>query len=703
LKINMKIVSIKFLLIFVILLIKNTKSCDVACATCSTGDTNTDCDTCNTDNQYYSLSTNAKACYSTATLQSQNYYLDNTVTPTVWKECNTSCLTCSKGTETDCLTCDVTKGLYIYNTSCAYRTSAPAGFYFDTNESKFKNCYTGCDICAELGDANNNKCYKCTNASWSIPNTQNCVDPNTALVKYFYDQTDSKWKQCYKGCKTCDGVGDSSNNKCTGETCETSDYIWFKDANDNRFCILKTAAPPVGYFYDASINGSAFTACHANCATCKLTGTDSKQNCLSCKNINQKVLTNDANNNCYDVTGANPNPPTGYGWNGISSFIYDNSNCFSSCSTCNALGNEQNHNCIKCKLSYFPLSTDIKQCFNSKSGYYTDASINQWKQCNSSCLTCLDGVSCLTCAVNKYKNSLTNLCVDNCPDGFYKDTTDKTCKPCSFPCLNCESKESCLTCPTTYILGNGNAKKCTRACLDNQYSDNVGNCLSCPIQCATCSNGFTCLTCAQGYFAFADKCTKECPQGYYMKTDNNGIQQCYLCDDACLECTNNSKVCKCKPGLFISPSEGNICAKNCPVNQYPDSTGLCKTCTEMGKLINSDQCIDQCPMYHFPFNGICKTCKDAGQFNYGEGCIPECPSGYAVTELNHCYLSATHVDPSKIISELNTILECDPQPCLNVGICKTTYSNGQAVNYCECAANYYGRRCEYDSTESNKN
>jgi hypothetical protein len=665
---------------------KTWTQCDISCLTCS-GGISTNCLTCDKNKQLYKVSGNDNSCFTKATLPSANYYLDDTVDPGIWKQCNSSCLTCSGSAGTNCLTCDNTKSMYIYNKSCAFKANSPSKFYFDTAESKFKNCHTTCDVCSELGTTADNKCEKCLDNTWSVPKTNNCIDPNTSIDRYTYD-TD-KWVECYPSCKACNGVGDTSNHKCTGETCISADFIWFK-SDDKTSCLGKTS-PPNGYFYDMTINANAFTACHSNCATCSKTGTDSAQNCFTCKNNDQKVLTNDGKNNCYDITGAAPVVPSDYTWK-ADKFVYNNSNCYTSCHTCIAPGDASNHNCLTCKYNFFPLSTDTKQCFDKKAGSYIVPATNKWKQCDASCSTCLNETSCETCANGKLKDSNNKLCTSTCSDGYFKDTTDNSCKPCIHPCVTCEAKDSCLSCPVTYILTTGAIKKCFKNCMNNQFSDAIGSCFDCPSRCATCEDGFTCKTCTNGYFLFTDNCIKDCPAGFYLFTNTDGSKQCNPCDSVCSECNDGTKACKCKEGFFTSDG---ICMNSCPAGQYPDNLGKCLSCVQQGKVVLGDNCIGQCPIGYISDNGFCKTCLIAGKYLYNNECISKCPDSYEYNSNNVCYPNNVPLIP-RITSELTMMTECNPQPCLNQGACTTSYKGGHNTVFCKCPDGFYGRRCEYD-------
>jgi hypothetical protein len=613
--------------------------------------------------------------------------------------CSTGCNGCATDQAAvapeDCAACKTADGYYSKSgatdpMACYYKTTPPAGFFFDATNNVFKSCYTTCKYCSgPSDDAAAQKCEVCKEGAL-VPGTSNCKKSDEAVSGFFWN-TD-KWTKCWDGCTTCASAGAVDNHNCS--VCADT-YLKLTDAG-NTFCYKKTT-PPQGYFLKAQTD-TAFTKCGTSCATCAAEANGNNQNCSSCINPDTlKLFVKDGNTTCENIQ----TPPTGYTWNTTLKAWQLNAGCFESCALCSAAGDATTNNCLTCKAGYLQLSDKTTQCSKTNPGsYFLDAGKSQWAKCNAACGTCNDASSCDTCAAGKSKDPNQKLCVETCPEGTFKDSNK--CRPCVFPCKTCSNQDTCISCANTELYTiNTNSNKCDPKCFNTTigiFKDNVGVCGTCAAGCSKCTNPFTCTECAANYFKFQDNCVSACPAGFYQK-EVTGVKTCLPCNSACATCADETTKCtSCAVGIVRNPDRS--CVVACDGGQTPDAGGNCKTCVELGNYKFQDNCVKSCPPGLFPNNGVCMTCKDSGRYLYNNSCVSQCPTGFVFSATNVCFFQNNVTpDMSIIYSENTDILECDPQPCRNGGVCQTDRVNVQNVNYCECPNGFYGRRCEYKYTD----
>ncbi len=468
---------------------------------------------------------------------------------------------------------------------------------------------------------------------------------------------------CPTSCLTCD----DSETKCL--TCDQANDMYLANTTP-ILCYLNTATVP-GFFFNTQI--STFDACHINCQNCSELGDNNDNKCTSC-NTGSALI----NNNCYDINS----PPTGYSWSTLlTRFVY--SPCYLSCTVCDGPGDDNNHNCFTCKDLFFK-KQGTKNCYNMiPKGFYFNN--NVFSPCDSSCETCDNGTSCRTCANNKYKSANSNFCVDNCPIGYFQGI--KVCNHCPSSCNSCSDAVTCTACANGYTLSNN---RCASTCQIDQYIDTTGNCVTCPNECATCDNAFNCKTCKPGFFLFKNSCIKTCPDRTYY----NG-STCTSCISLCAKCSEAKYCLQCDPLSFtrvqtVFGVPKYTCSNLCEEGRFVVD-GICKTCAEIGKVLENNVCVDSCSPGNYSDNGVCKSCLSSGRFIYDGQCVNYCPNNYLWGFNQNCFPNnlVMSYNINSVLS--NDIIECTPNPCRNNGICS---KNGNNVT-CSCDPNFWGSRCEF--------
>lgn len=215
--------------------------------------------------------------------------------------------------------------------------------------------------------------------------------------------------------------------------------------------------------------------------------------------------------------------------------------CDLSCETCT-----DSVSCEVCINSYQRISDEHPSLCRSNcpsATYYDDIS-SECKPCDSNaCSNCMISSNlCTDClSFNPPRYLKDRSCLSDCGDRFFGDDLSRKCLPCSSTCLRCSGSSSnqCLSCIQTsmnkYLLNN----ECLAQCPDNLILNKQNNnCEPCPSTCSTCNND-GCATCPGGYPAIDGKCKIVCPQGQVWVAPNN----CEACDSKCDFCSDVTKAC----------------------------------------------------------------------------------------------------------------------------------------------------------------
>ena len=679
------------------------KKCDPACATChgapfTSPSTNTNCITCRTDLDYYPYDTTdtVKNCVSTVP---SGYYKDTTTTPPSYKKCNDACLECNGAatdTTTNCVEgkcADTYYGVDGLLTNCL--KNPPLYYFKDTSVTPniYKQCHSECLTCSGVGDSTDFKCIACKvngqngytgNTGHKIENTNNCY---YSTPDYYFLDSDNVYKKCYDSCLSCKGAGNANEHRC--DSCKDSTY---KKIHDTNNCVTSTPE----YYYDA---GDKYKPCYSTCATCNGDGTEDDNNCLSCRGENKfkyptkncissqpdhYYLEGDSYKKCDDscdtcsggtendctkcfydngyypisVSGTPPTTFRCYNTKPDNTYYLDTVNkvyskCYSTCASCSLGGDDTDNHCDSCdNTTYFPLFEKQSNCASNPPHYYKDG--NYYKKCftncdtcsiggdetNNNCLTCLSGTQsfdkgdgtfnckteclynqkyyegtcqycpnetavegnfCINCkSESKYKledsiectstSCIENPCDVSVPDGYYKvDDNFNYYKKCDPNCKTCSgSSTTCTSCDTsTSILYNSH---CYSSCPDDSKQlyrlDN--SCVeTCPEEYIVDEANHQCLSCLPNYKKKGDntRCytSSELPEGYFIiDTTNNIFDMCY---STCKECSaistdgNNQKCTSCKDTYFLELLPSTNCVPDCGSFLVADSAShKCVNC-----------------------------------------------------------------------------------------------------------------------------
>ena len=726
------------------------RPCYSTCATCS-GDgssTNNECNSCRDSNI---LIDGTQNCVSQAP---DHFYYDSL--SNTYKECDISCKSCSDSAD-NCIQCDYDNNYYPKegtSTPC-YNTKPDTNYYLDSNNKEYRECYSTCATCSQGGDATDNHCDTCDNSYYypMYDKQNNCAHQPEF---YYLDSTDNCYKRCYITCASCSEGGNDSEHKCTtciGGALETIQTDGTKrcvtDCKDNKklynndcyYCPEGTAvqgdscvnclsinqvkledpnficdvtscpdnlcAPSAqdGYFlYDDTLN--YYKKCDSNCKTCFGTRTS----CTSCNlDTDYKIL---YNNQCLDSC-----PVEG----GKQLYKLPDNTCVEECPDIYIV-DEINHECLSCYPDY-KNKGDNTNCYTFNQlpiGYkIIDTTNNIFDMCYSTCKECSEistnenEQKCTSCIDGNYLQilPLTN-CVSDCGDFLvsqnstwtcincktlstpaFKDKNDntkcysaqpsnsiivdqdtntfETCYPTCATCLAIstdQSNQQCLTCDSTHYLEYAKTN-CLGSCTDDYYQD---------------EDNHKCINCAaRGQYKFKDtnECTSNKSGGYEINNETGTLGRCFSTCETCNGEGNesNHNCISCKSGFYLQEDEVT-CKDECPDYLVIGSNNKCVTCkiseTEGFKFPNEDYCRPSIPdgaylinstynIISFCYNTcktcsavgdadnhLCESCQSAYNMQFGtHNCKPGCESNYAA-ENNEC-ISCESKGESHIQGELS--------------------------------------------------
>ena len=580
---------------------------------------------------------------------------------------NNKCTECNSNNE--CLICNNELGYYhiIEEKDASIKNcynTPPEQYYLNEVTKQYEHCHSTCLTCeGPFKEADNDhQCKKCISTHLKINNDNNCYE-DCGVNYYYFDENNNY--HCYDKAECPSGYNwiDSTKKcilKCKDDKLYNSIYEYKNTCYPN--C-------PNGQYINT--HGTEVCKCRTNIA-CQDCNDDNS--CLSCNNdkgyYHKKEESNLTVKNCYNSL----NIPKNY-------LLISNEYvaCYESCAECTTIGNENKHQCTKCKNGYTDLNNDGNCYEDCPYYYYFDEDDNNKYKCteenqcptnykliestkkciknckdadkyeyNNICQSACpqyytdtndDHICKLDCAnFNMYFNLEKTDCISEIPKGYYlEDEQKKFIGKCHQNCEECEASSTetnnnCLKCKSEgtmyYDFGN-----CKATCENGNYIDenNVKKCKCTKnISCKACNENAECLSCNndKGYYQLEEindndngiiKCEKD-PEGYYLSEPEKMYKKCY---EKCKSCTSDGEdnciECKAQYEFKKDFENDKKCYEKCTFNYYYDENRN-HFCTED----------DNCPnnMKLIPNKKMCiDLCKKDRQykFEFQGKCFERCP------------------------------------------------------------------------------
>ena len=398
--------------------------------------------------------------------------------------CSNNCVTCDNSTVYSCLSC--APGYY-WNSETQYcYDTCPAGYYGDSH----RNC-SSCDTaCATCSGPRETQCSSCNSGYYLFNNTCSESCPSG----YYQDNTTNTCTACNSICATC--IGPESSN-CTA--CIIGYYLDVSGLGCGTSC-------PVGYWLDQVHNNCS--QCSAECAVCS---GPSNQECASCA-VGYFLQPNS--------TICRSTCPAGfYGRN-------ENNNCLrcpEGCLSCDEWGT-----CSSCQAGYYLQPTQDRCEVSCPPGTWKNSTFSVCSFCHLDCSECFGPGrrECSACPAGKYLHPQTKECGTDCTDGYYKNFSSNECTTCNSSCATCTDADTCLTCSRGYFK-QPNTQTCLDSCPIYGYWHSSGNrsCSPCAEECLACSGPANddCYLCKANYYMqpFNSTCSSTCPEGYELDSTKN--------------------------------------------------------------------------------------------------------------------------------------------------------------------------------------
>jgi hypothetical protein len=644
------------------------QNCYSTCQTCTElGDAgNHKCNTCVSN--YYGKADNPTSCF---TGDVPLYYFDGTV----YQKCYSTCDTCktTQGNDDDhqCKTC--TAGYYpkIDNKSSCFTGTVPN--YFLIN-GIYQMCYPSCATCTkQIGTPSNHQCTACQTDHYpKADNKSSCFKDHVS--QYYFDGLE--YQNCYSSCEKCEVTGRADDHQCT--EC-FADYFP-KEGNQSN-CFTGSIK---GYY----LNENIYQKCHPNCDTCNGIGNVDDHKCTKCPSGYYSA--SDRTTSCF--TGDIP------------FYYFDNTvkiyqNCYKTCGTCKATGDDSNHNCATCNSNYFPIEGNPKNCYTgAMPGYSLDVSM--YKKCYKSCETCTDKKGtpedhqCEKCTTGYLFSPGTKNCfITGLPvPGYIFDAVTGLYTSCFRTCGQCEKlgneeDNKCFSCATNYYPVKempGQCKPNTDVVPFNYFDTADKQFLPCYKTCSTCfkfgtETSHNCIECKYNSFPLLGN-NKMC----YGSTDSVGgyfyDEKAFLfkpCYETCSSCfglgDKQAHLCSsCADLHYPLEDDKSRCYKESMIDEigyyfdkpskiFKKCYNTCATCDGAGDIRNpkckkcadgSEKCKTGCT--DITYNGYCLTqCPDTTIYDSSENKCVDCKKGQIVFEnncLDKCY--------DGYVQEGNTCVSC---------------------------------------------
>ena len=617
------------------------KKCNQRCLSCNqSGDNfNSNCIQCINDSYHFDP-IKSHHCIQKTELQTINYYVDNF--DNTYKLCHERCLECTGPNDTQCISCYNSRGYYFkeddMNHLCYSRDEIEDGFYLNLTENLIKKCNERCLSCSQSGTDLYSNCIKCINDDYHFHPTINnhCIKKEELPgINYYLDNITNKYKKCNNACKTCYGP---YNNNCI--LCNNIGGYYYKENNESQICYSRSNID-IGYYLDNENN--LFRHCNKRCLKCDEEGNDENTKCLKCNNslayhfdplisghclafdelininyyldwtldkfikCHESCSTCNNPNNCITCNNSkgyyfieNDNSGICYTKSTISIKYYLNLTdnlfklCNSRCYSCEIGGTNSESNCIKCQggsnyhFDPYKLNHCIKSNELPNSSFYLENSLDQYKICHESCLTCTGPFknNCTSCNGRTFFNTefFENQCLklEEIPINYYsKSSSGKfTYHKCHISCKTCLEGgiNKCTSCDISegyYPVEEKPGYCLTKSQIPIKYyfNQNELSIKKCDANCATCSKGYdnitkemNCDTCIPNTY-FQNTTSTNCipkPETKFYIAIYNSHETLFPCYPSCLTCeeggdADNNHCLSCINEYYFDDEEPTNC------------------------------------------------------------------------------------------------------------------------------------------------
>ncbi|XP_070188097.1 uncharacterized protein [Littorina saxatilis] len=328
----------------------------------------------------------------------------------------------------------------------------------------------------------------------------------------------------------------------------------------------------------------------------------------------------------------------------------------------------QYHNgsrCALCPTAFYQNQTGQFECRPCPRGYLTlvEGSTSQ-SSCAEGCQSgyeLLVNGTCVPCAQGTYRQygldqtckpcrsgyttptdasiSSDNCTVLRCPAGSKANASVTGCELCRRGQYQPQANQlGCLPCPTNYITaqpGSLQASDCQQFCLSG-YQLVSGQCEMCPVasykdnsvdpltMCLPCPAGY--LTAGPASTALAACSIRNCSAGFFIQSDNQGVETCALCPLDQYSSQPYQKSCTSCPSGTGTRQTG------------ADDVSLCEVLCLLGEELVNGSCV-QCAQGYYKDNSNerfaqCSVCPaefitaGAGTTSLGDCNISNCSAGF---------------------------------------------------------------------------
>jgi len=412
--------------------------CHSSCETCITNESN--CLKCASADYYPIGNSFPTKCFTkpTANNKYENIFLDESPGVNYFKNCNPACKYCNS-IENSCLECNTgyfnIEKTTLLTPPCYNETNSPTGFYVSKSEGIVKPCDKSCNGCA----TSSKNCLNCAAGFYNIKDqTGSCFD--LAPEGYYLDKKANPrvYIKCDSSCKACS----LRPKSCIGCSSEFYPKLGFNSVCYNKNTQLN------GFYLKIDSTPIAYYPCPPSCKNCVSTNGA----CLECASGFFFKEGTVGIERCYNE------PPSKNYYFDTTLGLYRT--CDSKCAECSEPGE---NNCSKCIPNFhFVFSSYINgkgKCFDASPGsnYFLDGDV--YRQCDSSCNTCVNGTAsdCTSCAKDFYSINIETgpppskfSCYKEIKDlptqNYYLSVNDKAFFKCDSSCKTCDNGNSCKEC-----------------------------------------------------------------------------------------------------------------------------------------------------------------------------------------------------------------------------------------------------------------